>query len=173
MSGEYIILAVAFILGILVGYLIGREKYGFKSISSSNPTYNNQYEKKFQINPVFNKSASLDYKPMVLSSSSLKDNLKKIKGIDEDLEKKLYELGIFQFSQIASWSSKNCEWIENFISLPNYTRQNHWVEQAKILKTGNETEYSQALLDEENGLEKEEDKEVKEDSTENNKQDKK
>jgi len=160
MLEEYIVLAIAFALGILVGYLIGKEKYGFKSISSSTSTDISFNEKKFQINPIFNKSASLDYKPMVLSSSNLKNDLTKIKGIDEDLEKKLYELGIFTFNQIASWSSKNCEWIENFISLPNYARQNHWVEQAKILKTGKETEYSQTLLDEENAP-AEEDKEVK------------
>jgi len=165
MLEEYIVLAIAFALGILVGYLIGKEKYGFKSIRSSTSTDISFNEKKFQINPVFNKNASLDYKPMVLSSSNLKNDLKKIKGIDEDLEKKLYELGIFTFNQIASWSSKNCEWIENFINLPNYARQNHWVEQAKILKTGRETEYSQALLDEENAP-KEEDKEIKEDKTE-------
>ncbi len=130
---QYIVinLSVAFILGLILGYVIGKGN-------------------KEKFNSIFNKSASLDFKPMVLSSSNKKDNLKKIKGIDEDIENELFKLGIYHFEQISIWSSKNSEWIENFLNLPNYVRANQWVEQAKILKTGRETSYSQKLLDEEN-----------------------
>src|SRR5574344_271039 len=86
----------------------------------------------------------------LLRKTNKKDNLKKIKGIDEDIENELFKLGIYHFEQISIWSSKNSEWIENFLNLPNYVRANQWVEQAKILKTGRETSYSQKLLDEEN-----------------------
>ncbi|RBQ31665.1 hypothetical protein CRU92_05475 [Arcobacter sp. FW59] len=154
---QYIVvnLFIAFVLGILVGYLIGRRKEKFSKINASNTGSCCTGEKRFRMNPIFNKSASLDYKPMVLSSSSLKDNLKKIKGIDEDLESALYELGIYQFNQISNWTKKNSEWIENFLNLPNYVRNHQWIEQAKILRTGKETNYSQSLLDEENTIKEE------------------
>lgn len=149
---QYIVinLTVAFILGLFLGYIIGRgKKERFNSIQNTRNT--NIVEKnKFKINPIFNKSASLDFKPMVLSSSNKKDNLKKIKGIDELIENELFNLGIYHFEQVSIWSAKNAEWIENFLNLPNYVRANQWVEQAKILKTGRETNYSQKLLDEVN-----------------------
>lgn len=149
---QYIVinLSVAFILGLVFGYIIGRgNKEKFNSIQSIKNRDTNIIEKnRFKINPIFNKSASLDFKPMVLSSSNKKDNLKKIKGIDEDIENELFKLGIYHFEQISNWSNKNSEWVENFLDLPCYIRENQWVEQAKILKTGRETNYSQKLLDE-------------------------
>lgn len=147
---QYIVinLSVAFILGLVFGYVIGRgSKQRFSSVQNSKNINSNE-KSKFKINPIFNKSASLDFKPMVLSSSNRKDNLKKIKGIDEDIENELFSLGIYHFEQISSWTSKNTEWIENFLNLPNYVRANQWLEQAKILKTGRETNYSQKLLEE-------------------------
>lgn len=151
---QYIIgnLAIAFVLGILVGYFIGVRKYRFKTVNKLNSDCCMSSDKRFKINPIFNKSACLDYKPMVLSSSSHKDNLKKIRGISEELEEELYKLGIYQFNQIANWNNKNSEWVENFLNLPNYVRKNQWIEQAKILRTGKETNYSQKLLDEDNEI---------------------
>jgi len=141
-------LVVAFVVGLILGYIVGRvQKERFKSVKGCNGS-TNTVKNKFKMNPIFNKNVSLDHKPMVLSSSNKKDNLKKIKGIDEELEDKLYELGIFHFYQIAEWSSKNLEWVENFLVLPDYIQEHQWIAQAKILKTGNETNYSKKLLDE-------------------------
>ena len=150
---QYIVLelVVAFVLGILLGYFIARDRNKFKVINSKNDTATAEKTKEFKINPVFNKNTNLDYKPLVLSSSSKKDNLKKIKGIDEDLEKELYKLGIFHYEQIASWSAKNIKWVEGFLGMQEYVKANQWVEQAKILKTGNETDYSKSLMNSEDG----------------------
>lgn len=147
---QYIVLelVVAFILGIILGYLIAKDKNKFKVINTKNET-SSQRTKEFKINPVFNKNTNLDYKPLVLSSSNKKDNLKKIKGIDEKLEEELYKLGIFHYEQIASWTSKNIKWIEGFLNMQDYVKANQWVEQAKILKTGNETDYSKSLIENE------------------------
>lgn len=147
---QYIVLelVVAFILGIILGYLIAKDKNKFKVINTKNET-SSQRTKEFKINPVFNKNTNLDYKPLVLSSSNKKDNLKKIKGIDEKLEEELYKLGIFHYEQIASWTSKNIKWIEGLLNMQDYVKANQWVEQAKILKTGNETDYSKSLIENE------------------------
>ena len=110
---QYIVinLSIAFILGLFFGYLIGKKsKERFSSVTNSKSSCCVE-RNKFKINPVFNKSASLDFKPMVLSSSSKRDNLKKIKGIDEVIEEELFKLGIYHFEQISNWSNKNAEWV--------------------------------------------------------------
>ena len=73
------------------------------------------------------------------------NNFKKIKGINSQIEKNLYSLGIFHYEQIANWTNKNVEWIEGFLELPFHVRNNQWVEQARVLKNGNETTYSQQV----------------------------
>lgn len=146
-------LSIAFVFGAIFGYIIGKgQKEKFKSSKNSKNIVNSSDKSKFRINPIFNKSASLDYKPLVLSSSTRKDNLKKIKGIDEEIENTLYQLGIFHFDQIANWSNKNSEWVENFLNSTNYVRDNQWIEQARILRSGKETNYSQKLLDDEEAI---------------------
>ncbi|OCL84246.1 hypothetical protein [Arcobacter porcinus] len=151
------------LIGIVIGFIIGKsQKKRFKSVSGSK-IKDNYEDKKVRINPIFNKNASLDFKPSLLSSSSKKDKFTKIKGIDEELEAKLYDLGVYQYDQIALWTSKNCEWIENFLGISGYIKENQWLEQAKILRTGRETNYSQKLIDEEN-KEPEDISENKEDS---------
>ncbi|OCL89310.1 hypothetical protein [Arcobacter porcinus] len=151
------------LIGIIVGFIIGKsQKKRFKSVSGSK-NKDIFEEKKVRINPIFNKNASLDFKPSLLSSSSRKDKFTKIKGIDEELEARLYDLGVYQYDQIAFWTSKNCEWVENFLGITGYIKENQWLEQAKILRTGRETNYSQKLIDEEN-KEPEDISENKEDS---------
>lgn len=155
---QYIVLNlfIAFVIGLIFGYILGKgSKERFSSVKGGQDIVGGE-KAKFKMNPIFNKSASLDFKPMVLSSSSKKDNLKKIKGIDEAIEEELYKLGIYQFEQISNWSWKNVEWVENFLNIPNHIRKNQWVEQAKILKTGKETNYSQKLLDNQESFKDEE-----------------
>ena len=57
-------------------------------------------------------------------------------------ESDLNNLGIYHFEQISKWSNKNCEWIEEFLLLPGIARGHNWVEQAKVLQSGRDTEYS-------------------------------
>jgi predicted flap endonuclease-1-like 5' DNA nuclease len=145
-------LFVAAIIGFIAGYLIGRPKNA-KIDSIENPNYTNANESKLDtkakpaINPVFRKNAQLDYKPLVLSSPKPigKDNLQKIKGINSVIENNLNNLGIYHFEQIAKWSNKNCDWIEEFLHFPGCAKNNQWVEQAKILQLGKETIYSQKI----------------------------
>lgn len=141
-------LSIAFIIGLVFGYIIGIvRKEKFKTIKTEdNGIVDSKIKSKFKMNPIFNKNSTLDSKPMVISSSVKMDNFKKIKGINSQIERNLYNLGIFHFDQIANWSTKNIEWIESFLELPNYIRDNQWIEQAKILKTGNETSYSKQVL---------------------------
>ncbi|MDN5114700.1 hypothetical protein [Aliarcobacter butzleri] len=138
-------LVIALVIGVFIGYLIGKKRNEIKTIKTDNEESMENKKVRFRINPIFNKTSSLDYKPMVLSSSSKIDNFKKIKGINSQIEKNLYSLGIFHYEQIANWTNKNVEWIEGFLELPFHVRNNQWVEQARILKNGNETTYSKQV----------------------------
>lgn len=146
-------LIIAAFIGVIIGYLIGKN-----SGSTYNPSKNDNKKdvkddnkSKTSVNPVFRKNSNVDNKPLILSSPrpSGKDKLIKIKGIDLKVEENLNKLGIFHFNQIASWSSKNCDWIEEFLLLPGCVKKNQWIEQAKILESGKETVYSQKIDNEE------------------------
>jgi predicted flap endonuclease-1-like 5' DNA nuclease len=142
-------LLIAFAIGTVFGYVIAKGT-SYKEVQNDNPSKNKTQSKRFSnsgVNPIFKKSSNLDNKPLVISSPkpSGKDNLKKIKGITNKIENDLNTLGIYHFEQIASWSSKNCDWIESFLLEPGCAKNNQWVEQAKILKSGKETIYSQKV----------------------------
>jgi predicted flap endonuclease-1-like 5' DNA nuclease len=148
-------LLIAAFIGMIIGYLIGKNSGGtYKPSKNDNKTTDNQatdVKSKTSVNPIFRKNSSVDNKPLILSSPrpSGKDKLIKIKGIDEKVEKDLNKLGIFHFNQIAGWSNKNCDWIEEFLLLPGTAKKNQWIEQAKILESGKETVYSQKVENEE------------------------
>lgn len=140
-------LVIAVLIGVIIGYIIGKNTKGIKQINSQGKKEaisSSLSNTKTGINPIFKKGSNLDNKPLVMSSPkpSGKDNLKKIKGIDSQIEADLNSLGIYHFEQIASWSSKNCDWIEAFLLQPGCAKNNQWTEQAKILKSGKDTIYS-------------------------------
>jgi predicted flap endonuclease-1-like 5' DNA nuclease len=146
-------LLIAAFIGMIIGYLIGKNSGStYKPSKNDNDTEEKvDVKSKTSVNPIFRKNSSVDNKPLILSSPrpSGKDKLLKIKGIDAKVEKDLNKLGIFHFNQIASWSNKNCDWIEEFLSLPGCAKKNQWIEQAKILESGKETVYSQKIENEE------------------------
>lgn len=143
-------LCIAALIGFALGYTIGKLKGSKIEFIETNDSFENKDEikSKMSINPIFKKNSHLDYKPLVLSSPkpSGKDNLKKIKGINSKIESDLNNLGIYHFEQIAKWTSKNSDWIEEFLLQPGSAKNFQWVDQAKILQTGNETIYSQKVL---------------------------
>jgi len=143
-------LLIAAFIGMIIGYIIGKNSnYEY---SASNKEDSKSFTKsKSSVNPIFRKNSNVDNKPLILCSPRAlgKDKLTKIKGINLQLEKDLNKLGIFHFSQIALWSNKNCDWIEESISQEGCVKNNQWVEQAKILETGKQTIYSQKVDNEE------------------------
>lgn len=74
-----------------------------------------------------------------------RDDLKRIKGIGPKNEDALNELGIFTFRQIAEWTPANVEWVEDFLSFPGRIERESWIEQAKQLAAGGETEFSKRV----------------------------
>jgi predicted flap endonuclease-1-like 5' DNA nuclease len=70
------------------------------------------------------------------------DDLKRIRGIGVLIEKKLNSLGITQYEQVANWTGADIERISRILDFKGRIEREHWIEQARILATGGQTEFS-------------------------------
>jgi len=71
------------------------------------------------------------------------DDLKKIKGVGPKLEALLHKLGFYHFDQVASWTEAEVSWVDrNLEGFKGRVSRDNWVEQAKLLAEGKETEVS-------------------------------
>jgi NADH-quinone oxidoreductase subunit E len=76
------------------------------------------------------------------------DDLKMIKGVGPKLEKLLNTLGFYHFDQIAKWSAKELSWADdNIEGFKGRASRDNWVEQARKLVSGQETEFSIRVFD--------------------------
>ena len=66
------------------------------------------------------------------------DDLKKVSGIGPVIEKKLNEMGIYHFSQIADFNDRDIELVNNAIDFPGRIERDEWLDQAKTLAEGGE-----------------------------------
>ena len=71
------------------------------------------------------------------------DDLKRLKGVGPALEKKLHALGVTSFAQIASWTPAEIAEFDEKLSFKGRIDRDGWVEQARTLAAGGETEFSQ------------------------------
>jgi len=71
------------------------------------------------------------------------DDLKQIKGVGPKLEELCHSLGFYHFDQIANWSEDEVAWVDaNLQGFKGRVSRDGWVEQAKALSSGGETESS-------------------------------
>ncbi|MBQ0803500.1 MAG: NADH-quinone oxidoreductase subunit E [Sulfitobacter sp.] len=71
------------------------------------------------------------------------DDLKLIKGIGPKLEKMVNSLGFFHFDQVANWTADELAWVDqNLAGFKGRATRDAWVDQAKKLAAGEETEFS-------------------------------
>ena len=76
------------------------------------------------------------------------DDLKMIKGVGPKLEIMLNELGFYHFDQIAGWSAAEVAWVnDNLTGFKGRVSRDNWVEQARKLASGQETEFSKRVSD--------------------------
>lgn len=78
-------------------------------------------------------------------SSGKPDDLKRIKGIGPKNEQALNALGIYTFAQISEWTPSNISWVEGYLSFPGRIEREDWINQAKLLAAGAETEFSKRV----------------------------
>lgn len=85
-----------------------------------------------------NKAKSIDFNRIGVGDVNTKDDLKKVKGIGEFVEKKLNALGIFNFKQLAKLTDSDMDNVNDAIEFfPGRIKRDKWVEQAKNLASGN------------------------------------
>ena len=70
------------------------------------------------------------------------DDLKMLKGVGPKLEETLNELGFFHFDQIAAWSEAEIAWVDSRLKFKGRIERDGWIEQAKQLASGEETEFA-------------------------------
>ena len=74
------------------------------------------------------------------------DDLKRIRGIGPKLEILCNDLGFYHFDQIAGWSADEVAWVDsNLKGFKGRVTRDNWVEQAKLLASGGETEFSKRV----------------------------
>ena len=86
-------------------------------------------------------------RPMALAAplGGKADDLKRIRGIGPQNERKLHGLGVYHFSQIAAWTAENAKWAGSFMAFPGRIEREDWIAQAKVLATGAETAFSKRV----------------------------
>ena len=75
------------------------------------------------------------------------DNLKLLKGVGPKLEQMLNELGFYHFDQIAAWGPAEIAWVDNRLTFKGRIERDGWIEQAKQLAAGEETEFAKRAKD--------------------------
>jgi len=74
------------------------------------------------------------------------DDLKRIKGIGPQMEKLCNSLGFYHFDQLASWTEEEVAWVDqNLEGFQGRVVRDQWVDQARALDAGEETEFSRRV----------------------------
>lgn len=66
------------------------------------------------------------------------DDLKKVSGIGPVIEEKLNAMGVYHFSQIAEFTEKDIDLVNNAIDFPGRIERDEWLDQARNLADGGE-----------------------------------
>ncbi len=73
------------------------------------------------------------------------DDLKRIRGIGVLIEKKLNAMGVTGYAQIANWSAGDIDKVSQMLDFKGRIERENWVEQARILAAGGQTEFSRRV----------------------------
>jgi len=85
-------------------------------------------------------------KTMFKAPAGKKDDLKRIRGIGSVMEKMLNRLGITTFAQISKFSANDVTRVTDAIkTFPDRIHRDKWINQAKLLSRGGETEFSKRV----------------------------
>lgn len=88
---------------------------------------------------------SLQWREILKTGAAVPDDLKRIRGIGVLIEKKLNALGVTRYEHIANWSSADIDRISNLFEFKGRIERENWIEQAKNLAGGGETEFSKQV----------------------------
>ena len=73
------------------------------------------------------------------------DDLKRIRGIGVLIEKKLNSMGYSTYAQIAAWTPEDVGKVSAMLDFKGRIERENWIEQARILSSGGQTEFSRRV----------------------------
>ena len=73
------------------------------------------------------------------------DDLKRIRGIGALTEKRLNAMGVTTYEDIANWTREEIDRVSQSLDFKGRIERENWVEQARILSSGGDTEFSRRL----------------------------
>jgi len=73
------------------------------------------------------------------------DDLKRIRGIGLLLEKRLNAMGYRTYEQVANWTAADVDRVSRALDIRGRIERENWVEQARILASGEPTEFARRL----------------------------
>ncbi|MGQ0457469.1 MAG: hypothetical protein ACT4OU_10450 [Hyphomicrobium sp.] len=73
------------------------------------------------------------------------DDLKRIRGVGVLIEKRLKALRVTTYEAIANWTSDDIDRVSNQLDFRGRIEREGWVEQARILSSGGQTEFSRRV----------------------------
>lgn len=79
-------------------------------------------------------------KPAVATGPS--DDLRRIRGIDDSVQARLYSAGVRRYADIAAWKPEQVTSIAAVLGMPGRIERENWIEQAQILAGGGATKFS-------------------------------
>ncbi len=80
-----------------------------------------------------------------IGSAEAADDLKRIRCIGTMIERKLNDMGITRYQQMAEWDARDLHRINGALGLPGRIEREGWIEQAKILASGGSTGYARRI----------------------------
>jgi predicted flap endonuclease-1-like 5' DNA nuclease len=73
------------------------------------------------------------------------DDLKRIRGVGVLIERKLNSVGVVNYSQIGQWTKADVDKISQILDFKGRIERENWIEQARILSSGGQTEFSRRV----------------------------
>ena len=73
------------------------------------------------------------------------DDLKRIRGVGVLIEKRLNSIGVVSYAQVADWTTEDIDRVSATLDFKGRIERENWVEQARILSAGGQTEFSRRL----------------------------
>ncbi len=73
------------------------------------------------------------------------DNLTLINGIGNVLEKRLFDMGVFHFEQIANWTKAQAVEFGKAVGFPGRVERENWVKEAALFAKGGTTEHARKV----------------------------
>ena len=85
--------------------------------------------------------SSGEVRPAAMEKPDQPDDLKLISGVGPKLESVLNGLGIYTFAQIAAWTARECDWVDDHLKFKGRIERDDWIKQADALARGGVDEY--------------------------------